>query len=173
MTVHVYAKATLGRDAELRKTGEQSVTNLSLAVSYGKKDATTGKRATQWIDGALWGKRAEAMAQYLVKGQAVLVSLDDVHIEQYTTRDNTTGSKLVGRVTDIEFAGPAPQQSEGAPPQRPAPPPQRQAPAPRQQAAAAAPTGFDDMDDDIPFITQSMTYDMQPSKARRMLRGDF
>jgi len=158
MTVHVYAKAMIGRDAELRKIGEQSVTNLSLAVSYGKKDATTSNRQTQWIDGSLWGVRAERMAQYLVKGQAVLVTMDDVHIETYTMRDNTTGSKLVGRITDIEFAGPAPQRQEAPPP-----PPPKPKPAP-------ASSGFDDMDDDIPFITSSMFYDISTSKQRRMRR---
>jgi single-strand DNA-binding protein len=40
--------------------------------------------------------------------------------------------------------------SRPAPASRPAPPPQRQAPAPTQ-AAARPSSGFDDMDDDIPF----------------------
>lgn len=51
---------------------------------------------------------------------------------------------------------------------------------PRPSAGAQRPnkpesrsSGFDDMDDDIPFVTSSMEYDMVPSKARRMARYDY
>lgn len=59
------------------------------------------------------------------------------------------------------------KDQQSAPPARaPAP---RQAPAP----APAASSGFDHMDDDIPFITASAFYDETTSKARRMARYDF
>lgn len=46
--------------------------------------------------------------------------------------------------------------------------------APRTHApTGSVGSGFDDMDDDIPFITASMAYDMQPSKARRTNRTEF
>lgn len=38
---------------------------------------------------------------------------------------------------------------------------------------APAGGGFDDMDDDIPFVSASPMFDMVPSKARRMARYDF
>jgi hypothetical protein len=34
-------------------------------------------------------------------------------------------------------------------------------------------SGFDDMDDDIPFVSASMQYDMEPSKSRRMRSYDY
>jgi hypothetical protein len=37
-------------------------------------------------------------------------------------------------------------------------------------AAGGGGTGFDDMEDDIPFVTSSMLYDMESSKTRRMAR---
>ena len=143
--------ARLGRDAELRTipSGE-SVANLSLAYDYGKKDPSTGKRATQWVDGTLWGKQAEALAQYLTKGRMICVTLEDLHIEEFEGR-NGAGVKLAARVSNLQLAGggentggqnAAPQQRQAAPAS--APPP-RQAPAPRPAS------GFDDMDDDIPF----------------------
>ncbi|ABM39605.1 single-stranded DNA-binding protein [Polaromonas naphthalenivorans] len=64
-----------------------------------------------------------------------------------------------------------------APAQRPAsaPAPRPQAPAPRQSAPVPshASSGFDDMDDDIPFVCGSMFYDMTTSKSRKMARYDY
>lgn len=136
-----FALARLGRDAELRTTSQgESVATLALAISYGRK-GSDGRRPTQWVDGALWGKRAEALAPYLTKGGLVSVLLEDVHIETYQGK-NGEASKLVGRVVDVELAGGGERAASPAPAPRAAP---RPAPAP------AAGTGFDDMDDDIPF----------------------
>lgn len=135
--------ARLGRDAELRTipSGE-AVTNLSLAFNYGRKD-TEGNRPTQWVDGSLWGKQAEALVQYLTKGKLVCVTLEDVHIETFD-KQTGQGHKLAARVTKVELAGSAGEPAQ--PRQAPAAAPQRQAPAP-----APAAQRFDDMDDDIQF----------------------
>lgn len=140
-----FGLARLGRNAELRTVGQgDSVCNLSLAFSFGRRDAN-GKRPTQWVDASLWGKRAEALAEHLVKGQRVFVTLEDVHMETFQSRERGEGTKLVGRVVSIEFAGDPPQQNAQAPAPAPRPAPSR-APAP-----APVRTGYDDMDDDIPF----------------------
>lgn len=147
--------ARIGNDPELRYTpGNDStaVMNLSLAVQYGRRDPQTGKRPVQWYDATLWGKRAESLAEFMVKGQLLHVQLTDVHIEEFSRRDKTIGTKLAARVADLELAGPPPLQQ--AAPQQSAPrqnPPQqgrgqRQAPPP-----PAPPAAFDDFDDDIPF----------------------
>lgn len=139
-----YGLARLGRDAEIRYTqGGDAVASLSLAFSYGRK-GDDGRRPTQWVDGSLWGKRAEALAPYLTKGSLVVVTLEDVHIETYQGK-NGEGHKLAGRVIDLELAGGGERQEAPAP-QRAAP--QRTQPAPRQAAPAMA---FDDMADDVPF----------------------
>lgn len=146
--MQVFGLARIGRDAELRHTANNdSVCNLSLAFSYGKKDGN-GKRPTQWVEGVLWGKRAEALAPYLVKGQAVAVTLDEVRMETYESQ-NGGGTKIIGNVTQVELAGSPtdqqPQQQAQRPPQRA----QQTAQQPRQQQKAAP--NFSDMDDDIPF----------------------
>jgi single-strand DNA-binding protein len=132
--------ARIGRDVELRHTPNgEAVANLSLAFTYGKRGAD-GKRPTQWVEAALWGKRAESLAPYLLKGQQVVAYLEDVSIQTFRKQDGTDGVKLAARVGDLELIagqGEALQQ---------APAPTR-APAPRP----AAPSGFDDMDSDIPF----------------------
>lgn len=134
-----FGLARLGRDAEIRTTsnGEQ-VATLALAFSYGRK-GSDGKRPTQWVDGALWGKRAEALAPYLLKGGLVSVSLEDVHVETFEGK-NGTGHKLAARVVDVELAGGGERTAAPAPAPRPAPRP-----------PASASSGFDGMDDDIPF----------------------
>lgn len=135
--------ARLGRDVELRYTPSgDAVANLALAFTWGKKDPD-GKRPTQWVEASLWGKRAEVLTPYLAKGNQVVAYLEDVHIETYEGR-NGQGHKMVARVADLELVS-APRDGTA-----PAPAPQRQAPAPRP-APAPASSGFEDMDDDIPF----------------------
>lgn len=133
--------ARLGRDAEIRYTpGGDAVCNLSLAVNYGQK-GQDGNRPTQWIDASLWGKRAEALAQYLVKGSVHCFTLEDVHLETYQGK-NGEGVKMVARVLDVELG---PRVGGEQPAAQPA---QRQAPS--QPAARPKPAPQSD-DDDIPF----------------------
>lgn len=142
----------LGRDAELRKTESgEAVINLGFAYNYGRRDGE-GKKPTQWVDAVLWGKKAEALAPYLLKGSSWECSLEEVRIEEFERRDGTTGSKLTGRIALIDFASPKQQAADGA--QRgaaPAPAPAAREPSPRPGPAARSASGFDDMDDDIPF----------------------
>jgi single-strand DNA-binding protein len=136
---------TLGRDAELRSTsnGDQ-VATLSLGYNYGRKGQDS-KQPTQWVRVSLWGKLAEALHPYLLKGKQVDAVIEDVHIRTFDKQDGSTSHNLEGKVLKIELA--RGQRPDGA---APAPAPQqRRAPAPAP--AHKASRGFDDMDDDIPF----------------------
>ena len=151
----MFGVAHIGRDAEVRFTqAGEPVVSLSLAFSYGKKE--NGQRPTQWVDGALWGKRGEAMAPYLLKGQQVGVTLSDVHIETFTKGDGTQGVKLAGKVTEIEFAG-GPTQQQGQQQQAPRQAQQQQQRPPQQQQAqqqnqqGTNRPNQDEFSDDIPF----------------------
>lgn len=128
----------LGRDAEVRQTpGGDSVANLALAYNYGSK-AADGKKPSQWIDASLFGKRADALAQYLTKGTQIAATIDDVHVRTYDKKDGAQGVALSGKVSAIEFAGGG-QKSEAKPPERP-------------QRATAKPASDDPfIDDDLPF----------------------
>jgi single-strand DNA-binding protein len=139
--MQIIGLARLGRDAEIRSTPSgDKVATLSLAFNYGKKD-DSGKRPTQWVEGALWGKIAEALAPYLLKGTAVSVTIDEPHIETFDGKSGP-GHKLTGRILTIELAGS--QRDAAAPAPTPAP---SRAPAPQPPRRAAA----DIDDDDIPF----------------------
>lgn len=132
--------ARLGADADVRYTpGGDPVANLSLAWNYGRKDGD-GKRPSQWISASLWGDRATALQQYLTKGTALDVVLEDVHVETFERREGGQGSKLVGRIVLLEFSG-RPAESPSRPEAKPAAAPARSAPA----------QGFADFEDDIPF----------------------
>lgn len=155
----------IGNDPELRYTpGDKStaVLNLSLACNYGRKDATTGKRPTQWVDATLWGAQAEALAQYLTKGREVTCTIDDLHMQEFQRGNNGgTGYKLAGRISNIKPVGsqqqdqqnqqsqqqqrPANQQQQQQRPQQ-----NQQQQRPQQQPQQQA--GYDQFEDsDIPF----------------------
>lgn len=142
----------MGRDAEIRYLPDgTAVANLSLAVNYFSKDAKNN-RATQWIDATLWGKQAEALAQYMVKGSVHCFALSDLHMQEWESQ-NGSGVKLVARVDSIELE---PRQNagggDGSAPAPRAAAPRPAAAQPARQAPAQRPaSGFDDMDDDIPF----------------------
>ena len=60
---------SLGRDAELKHLSSgDSICNFSIADSQGRD------KPTIWWNCSLFGKRADSLAQYLTKGQAVTVS---------------------------------------------------------------------------------------------------
>jgi single-strand DNA-binding protein len=166
--------ARLGREAEMRALNDGTpVLNLSLAVNYGKK-GQDGNRPTQWIEAAMFGQRAETLAPFMLKGSAHCFTLSDMHIETYVKGDGSQGVKLAARVDDVELG---PRQDGAAHAQRqaqarPAPAP-RQAPPPRQAMPPASSSGFDDMDDDIPFVSCDWALEIDTSKAKRMRRYDF
>lgn len=128
----------VGNSVELRYTPSgATVMNLSLAYQYGKK-GDDGKRPTQWIDASMWGKQAEALQPYINKGDQVSVSLDDLHIETYESK-NGQGHKLVGRVVGFDFVSNPKQGSTNNQENKP--------------AASQSGSGFydDDPDPHIPF----------------------
>lgn len=132
--------ARIGKDAEVRYTpGGAAVANVSLAFTYGKK-GDDGKRPTQWVDASMWGQRAESLAPYIKKGGQIVAYLEDVSIQTYVKGDGTSATKMVARLADLEFVAGGEQASS-----QPKPQPKPQA-APQSQGS-----GFDDMDDDIPF----------------------
>lgn len=99
----------LGRDGELKYTASGSaVVNLAGVYDYGRK-GDDGKKPSQWVDAALFGKQAEALAPYLKKGAVLSVVLDEVHVETYQGK-NGTQAKLVGKAISVNFAPSQPQK---------------------------------------------------------------
>ena len=90
----------LGRDVEVRYTPKgDPVASLAMVYDIGFGDNKRG----QWIDGTLWGKRAENLGPYLTKGTQVVLYADDVELEQFIKKDGTHGAKLKCRVSDLSL----------------------------------------------------------------------
>jgi single-strand DNA-binding protein len=135
---------TLGRDAETRVTnGGTTIVQLAVAYNYGRK-GDDGKKPSQWVRASMFGKQAEALAPHLTKGKQVSLIIRDLHIATFQKNDGTAGTSLEGVADFDDFARGQPQgEAQRQPAQRPAP----QKPAAQKQAGS----GFEDMDDDIPF----------------------
>lgn len=86
----------IGKDAVTRKTQDgESVTGWSVAV-----ETRNGRdKGTMWFDCTLWGKRGEALAQYLTKGSKVAVSGD------FGTREHDGKTYLTIRADQVTLMG--------------------------------------------------------------------
>ena len=154
----------LGRDPEVRymPSGEP-VANITIATSSRYKNkAGEMVDETEWHRVTFFGRLAEIASQYLKKGNPVYVEgriktrkyTDKDGIEKYATDIIANEMQMLGGREGMgEPAGD--EGSYDSAPRRPAP-----APAPRPAASAPAArqappprpaSGFDDMDDDIPF----------------------
>lgn len=137
----------LGRDADLRYTESgTAVANLALAYNYGKKE--NGDQPTQWVQASLWGKRAESLAPYLLKGTAIVAYMSETHIATFRKQDGTEGYALQARIDDIELV---PGQRQGQQPQRQAPQSQQSSGQQYREQSQGGDGFSDDLDDDIPF----------------------
>jgi single-strand DNA-binding protein len=135
------AHGRIGRDTELRYTTEgTAVAEIALACDYGRK-GQDGKRPTQWVRASVWGKQAEALAPYLLKGKGLVCVIEDAHLREYQTKDGGKGSALEGRVAMLEFTGTGPREDAPAPATAPKTHGQM-----REQAR-----GRSDDDGDVPF----------------------
>ena len=154
-----------GRDPEIRYLPSgQAVANVSVATSSRRKDKNSGEMIedTQWHRVTFYDRLAEIAGEYVKKGRPIYVEgrlkygkyTDQSGVEKNTVdiiatelqllggREGMGGSDDGGSTGGGGYSRPpaaAPRPAAA----RPAPAP---APAPTRQSS-----GFDDMDDDIPF----------------------
>lgn len=130
----LHASGNLGKDAVLRNTQSGAVANFSVAMKagYGQNEET------QWVNCSLWGKRAEALAQYLTKGTKVVIC-GEIKLRSWTNQSGVEKVDLDCRVSELTLMG----SSEPAA-AKPA--------EPRGPLGDNAPVDLsNDDDDDIPF----------------------
>jgi single-strand DNA-binding protein len=157
----VIVVGNLGRDPEMRTfpSGDQ-VANVTIATTDKWKDKQTGemKEATEWHRVVFNGRLAEIVGQYLRKGSQVYVEgslrtrkwTDKDGIEKYTTEIRADQMQMLGSRQGM--GGPGGDDGGGYEAPRQSAPARAPAAAPRQAPAASkTASGFDDMDDDIPF----------------------
>jgi single-strand DNA-binding protein len=143
-----------GRDPEVRYLPSgQAVANVSIATSSKRKDKTSGETIedTQWHRVTFYDRLAEIAGEYVKKGRPIYV---EGRLKYGVYTDKTTGveKNTVDIIaTELQLLGGregmgAPSGDDGGS-RSPA-----RAPAPAaSKAPTAAKSGFDDMDDDIPF----------------------
>lgn len=153
-----------GRDPEIRYLPSgQAVASVSVATSSRRKDRNTGEMVedTQWHRVTFYDRLAEIAGEYVKKGRPIYVEgrlkygkyTDQSGVEKNTVDIIATEMQLLGGREGM--GGPGDEGGGGGGYSRPAAAPRAAAPAaaPRQPAARPAPasSGFEDMDDDIPF----------------------
>ena len=96
----------LGRDQETRYTPQgTAVSNFSLATSERRKDKSGEQQdITTWFRVSLWGKQAENIGQYLLKGRQVYVE-GRLRTEEYTDREGNKRMSLEVSATDVQLLG--------------------------------------------------------------------
>ncbi len=151
----------LGRDPEVRYAPSGSaICNVTIATSRQWKNKDSGERQeeTEWHRVVFYDRLAEIAGEYLKKGKSVYIEgrlktrkwTDKDGVEKYTTEVIAQEMTMLGgREGGGMGGGGMGDDMGGAPAPAPRSAPQRQAPAPKP--AAKSSTGFDDMDDDIPF----------------------
>ncbi|MFO1191248.1 MAG: single-stranded DNA-binding protein [Rhodoferax sp.] len=153
-----------GRDPEVRYLPSgQAVANVTLATSSRRKDKNTGETIedTQWHRITFYDRLAEIAGEYVKKGRPIYVE-GRLKYGKFTNKDGVEQNTCDIIATEMQLLGSregmgGPGGDEGGGGggySRPSAPPQRQAAA-APRAPAPAPSrpssGFDDMDDDIPF----------------------
>lgn len=147
-----------GRDPEVRYLPSgQAVANVTLATSSRRKDRNTGEMVedTQWHRITFYDRLAEIAGEYVKKGRPIYVE-GRIKYGKFTNKDGVEQNTCDIIATEMQLLGSregmgAPSGDDhGGPSQRSAPPQRQAAPAPRP-APSKPSSGFDDMDDDIPF----------------------
>ena len=164
-----------GRDPEVRyMPSGQAVANVSIATSSRRKDRNSGEMIedTQWHRVTFYERLAEIAGEYVKKGRPIYVEgrlkygkyPDQSGVEKNTVDIIATELQLLGGREGMGEGGGMSGGGQGMPqggsqggggygggaPRAQAPAQRAPAPAPQPMARPAA-TGFDDMDDDIPF----------------------
>lgn len=119
---------TVGKDAELRRTGNgDAVLGFSVAVDQGK-DKNGNKRETRWYDASIWGKRAESLQSYITKGTKLTLQ------GRPTAREHQGKVYMGIAVSELAFQGGSQRQQDD-----------------QGNGYQEPQSGFNDIDDEVPF----------------------
>jgi single-strand DNA-binding protein len=147
----------LGRDPEVRTFPDGgTLCNVTLATTRSWKDKNSGDKVeeTEWHRIVFRDRLAEIAAEYLKKGKQVYIEgrlktrkyTDKDGVEKYATEVVATDMTMLGSREGLGGGDEGGGGGYGR--ERTA---ARPASAPAAKPAAKSSTGFDDMDDDIPF----------------------
>ena len=132
----------LGRDAELRYTpAGAAVATINMATTEVWNDkAGQRQERTEWHNIDLWGKQAESLSEYLVKGKQIYVE-GRLQTDEYTDKEGNKRKSTKVRCDRVVLLGGG---GRGAPVSR-------GGEETAGRAAVAEPSAEPITDDDIPF----------------------
>jgi single-strand DNA-binding protein len=136
---NVVMAGRLTRDAELKYTANgQAISKFSIAVNRRRKSGDDWTDEANFFDIALWGRQAEALNQYLMKGKQIGVQ-GELRQERWE-KDGVNRSRVEIVASNIQlFGGNKDDQRQPTA-------------APTNSPPAASPEKSDDgFTDDIPF----------------------
>ncbi len=136
----------LTRDCELRSTPQgTSVCRFSVAVNRRKRTGDRWEDEVSYFDVVLWGKSADTLKPYLLKGRQV--SIEGELRQNRWEQDGKTNSKIEVVANNVQLLGGGTTQGATAAPSQ-----QSSRPEPTRVASQPVngPEAFDD-GDDIPF----------------------
>ena len=117
--------------------------NISIAVNESHKGQNGWTDYTNYFDVTIWGKTAENLKPYLLKGKQVAI---EGHLQQQRwQKDGQKFSKIVIIADNIELCGGREGNGQSAPA------PQQSAPQQNNAQEYAQPTLGDEFQEDIPF----------------------
>lgn len=138
----------VGRDPEVRYLPSgKAVATFSLATSSRRKDKNTGETIedTQWHRVTCYDRLVEIAGEYVKKGRPVYIE-GSIKYGKYTDQSGVEKNTVDIIARELQLLGSGSGEDRGSTPSTSAP--ANTPPAARQ---APASSGFDDMDDDIPF----------------------
>lgn len=94
----------LVRDAEMKYTsGGMAISKFAVAVNRSVKNGDKWEEQASFFDCAMFGKRAEAVNQYLTKGQQV--AIEGQLVQQRWEKDGQNYSKVEINVDNLQLVG--------------------------------------------------------------------
>ena len=95
--INASASGRLGKDAEYFERNGKQFVKFSIASRIDKDNA-------QWINCTIWGKRAESLASFLLKGSSVYVS-GELALNKFTKDSGEVLTSLDLNVHSFDFCG--------------------------------------------------------------------
>ena len=110
----VILMGNLTRDPELGRTpSDTAVCRVGLAINRNYTDASGQKQKdTTFVDAEAWGRTGEVIAQYLHKGEPILVE-GRLKLDQWQDKDGANRSKLKVVIEQFEFISSRAQDEGG------------------------------------------------------------
>ncbi|SCZ85080.1 single-stranded DNA-binding protein [Nitrosomonas mobilis] len=139
----------LGRDPEIRyMPSGDAMANLNIATTDTWKDKTGEKQErTEWHRIVMFGKQAEIAGEYLKKGSQIYIEgrlqtrkwTDKSNVERYTTEIVADRMQMLGSRSGASYQDTSNDHEN------------EQGSHSSSKNSSPAGSGFDDMEDDIPF----------------------